>query len=53
MKLIMEFIIAALFSALLALLIVEWAIGCGQTYTDAQGVEHVGQCWVLKLKGTP
>jgi hypothetical protein len=50
MKLIMEVIIIGLLTALASLLLVEWAIGCGQTYTDAQGVEHVGQCWVLKLK---
>ncbi len=50
MKLIMEVIIIGLLTALMALLIVEWAIGCGQTYIDAQGVEHIGQCWVLKLK---
>jgi len=50
MKLIMEIIIIGLLTALMALLLVEWAIGCGQPYTDAQGVEHIGQCWVLKLK---
>jgi nitrogen fixation-related uncharacterized protein len=50
MKIIMEIIIIGLLTALMALLIVEWAIGCGQPYTDAQGVEHIGQCWVLKLK---
>jgi hypothetical protein len=50
MKLIMEIIIIGLLTALMALLLVEWAIGCGQPYIDAQGVEHIGQCWVLKLK---
>jgi len=50
MKIIMEIIIIGLLTALMALLLVEWAIGCGQPYTDAQGVEHIGQCWVLKLK---
>jgi hypothetical protein len=33
------------------LVAVEWAAGCGETYTDAQGVEHQHECMFLKPKG--
>jgi hypothetical protein len=36
---------------LIALVLVEWAVGCGETYTDAQGVEHIGECVVLPNRG--
>ena len=22
----------------------EWAVGCGETYTDSNGVEHLNEC---------
>jgi hypothetical protein len=50
MKTTFEILIMILLTALGALFLVEWAAGCGETYTDAQGVEHVGECVFLELK---
>ncbi len=36
-----------LFIAFMAVVMVEWASGCGQTYIDAQGVERMAQCWII------
>ena len=51
MRLIIEILIAALFAALMATVLIEWAVGCGETYTDSQGVEHQYECVFLTLKG--
>ena len=53
MKTTFEILIMILLTALGALFLVEWAAGCGETYTDAQGVEHVGECVFLELKKCP
>jgi hypothetical protein len=50
MKTLIEITIAALFTVLMALFLVEWAAGCGETYIDAQGVEHQYECVFLELK---
>ena len=33
-----------------ALLIIEWAVGCGETYTDSKGVTHANDCVFLPIK---
>jgi hypothetical protein len=35
------------FLAFIAVVMVEWASGCGSTWIDSQGIEHVGQCWIV------
>lgn len=50
MKIIAETLIALLFGALLAILLIEWAAGCGETYIDANGVTHNHECVFLELK---
>jgi hypothetical protein len=37
-----------LFMAFMSVVMIEWASGCGETWTDAAGQEHVGQCWIIK-----
>jgi hypothetical protein len=27
-----------------AIVLVEWAVGCGETYIDAKGVTHANEC---------
>jgi hypothetical protein len=44
MRLIAEILAAALFAALMATVIIEWAVGCGQEWTDAAGQTHIGEC---------
>lgn len=34
-------LLAACFFAVLAF---EWAVGCGESYTDSEGVKHVNKC---------
>ena len=34
-----------------ALLLLEWAVGCGETYIDAKGVTHAHECVFLPIKG--
>lgn len=47
---IVNAVLVLLMAALGAVLIIEWMVGCGETYIDAQGVEHIGQCVFLKLR---
>ena len=35
------------FTGLMGIVLVEWAAGCGETYTDANGVEHKYECLIL------
>lgn len=35
------------FIAFVALMVAEWAAGCGESYVDAKGKTHVGQCIFL------
>jgi hypothetical protein len=51
MKMIIEAFVFVLFMALMTIVMVEWAAGCGETYTDAQGVEHQNECVFLPNKG--
>lgn len=41
-------LLAIIFGILGALLIVEWAVGCGETYIDSQGIEHTQSCAFLR-----
>lgn len=48
MKAFFEFVFAATvsvaFGILMAVAVLEWAAGCGETYTDSKGVVHVNEC---------
>jgi hypothetical protein len=37
-----------LFMAFMAIVMVEWASGCGESYVDAAGDTHQHQCWIVK-----
>ena len=32
---------------IMALIAVEWAVGCGESYVDANGVRHINECVVI------
>jgi hypothetical protein len=36
--------LAIVIGVTLALFIVEWAVGCGESYTDSKGVTHQQTC---------
>lgn len=38
-----------LFSALTTLLVVEWLVGCGETYVDSKGVRRPYECLFIPL----
>ena len=39
-----EAILALAFGVVLALFILEWWAGCGETYIDSKGVRHKHEC---------
>jgi hypothetical protein len=38
----------AAFTLLLAVLLLEWWVGCGETYVDALGVRHANECLFIR-----
>lgn len=44
MRPLCDLIILIAVSALFAIILVEWVVGCGETYTDAAGVRHQNEC---------
>lgn len=38
-----------LFSAFTTLLVVEWLVGCGESYIDSKGVSHPYECLFIPL----
>jgi hypothetical protein len=41
---ILQGILSAAFVLLFAFLLVEWATGCGESYTDSKGKVHTNEC---------
>lgn len=41
---VMALVFIALFSGLMFVVIIEWLAGCGESYTDANGVVHQYEC---------
>jgi hypothetical protein len=37
-------ILSAAIVLFFAYMLVEWASGCGETYTDSKGVVHINEC---------
>ena len=48
MKRLFHFLLSALmmvlFAVFLAVLVIEWMAGCGESYVDANGVRHQYEC---------
>ena len=40
----LQAVAAVAFAALVAVLLIEWFAGCGETYIDANGVRHAYEC---------
>ena len=49
MKKILNLMLATLIGLALALLLMEWMVGCGETYIDSKGVSHKNECLFLGL----
>jgi len=39
-----KLLLSLAFAVLMAVFLLEWMAGCGETYIDAKGVRHVNQC---------
>jgi len=39
-----EVLVVISFFALVGIMFIEWLAGCGESYVDAEGIRHVGQC---------
>jgi hypothetical protein len=53
MKRLLSFLLQAVlvlaFSGFVAVLFLEWFVGCGETYIDANGVRHAYECMFIPL----
>lgn len=45
------FTLTLVIGALLAVVLLEWAAGCGESYTDSQGVTHLNECLLINFTG--
>jgi hypothetical protein len=48
-RIIIDFLIATIFGVLVAILFMEWWVGCGESYVDALGRRHMNECLFLNL----
>ncbi len=50
MKKLLNGLLALLIGTALAILLMEWFVGCGETYIDSKGKRHKYACMFLDLK---
>ncbi len=50
MKKLLNGLLALLIGTALAILMMEWFVGCGETYIDSKGERHKYACMFLDLK---
>jgi hypothetical protein len=50
MKIIINIIAVAAVCGLFTVTLIEWAVGCGETYTDANGVTHAYECVIIPTR---
>ena len=44
-----EFLLLCIGAALMAVIVLEWFAGCGESYIDSKGVSHKNECMFLGL----
>lgn len=49
MKKLINLALALTIGVAMAILLMEWMVGCGETYTDSKGVSHKYACMFLSL----
>ena len=49
MKKLLNLALAIVIGVVMAILLMEWMVGCGETYIDSQGVRHSYACMFLSL----
>jgi uncharacterized protein YxeA len=45
---IAQVVISTLASALIVIMFIEWAAGCGESYVDSKGNYHANECVIIK-----
>jgi len=50
MEKLFNVLLALLIGTALAILLMEWFVGCGETYIDSKGERHKYACMLLDLK---
>jgi hypothetical protein len=50
MKKLLNLALALIIGVAMAILLMEWMVGCGETYIDSKGVSHKYACMFLDLK---
>lgn len=48
MKIMLDVLLTIALGVILAVLIAEWAAGCGETYIDSKGVRHQNECLFVR-----
>jgi len=43
-----KMLLALAFGLLMAVFLLEWMVGCGETYVDAKGERHEHQCLFIR-----
>lgn len=43
-------IVAIVFGVAVAILMMEWMVGCGEYYIDSKGVKHANECLFLNIE---
>ena len=41
-------LVAAIIALFFAIILAEWAVGCGETFTDSRGITHQIECLFVK-----
>lgn len=49
MKKLINLVMALTIGVAMAILLMEWMVGCGETYIDSKGVSHKYACMFLSL----
>jgi hypothetical protein len=49
MKKLLNLALATAIGVAMAILLMEWMVGCGETYIDSKGVSHKYACMFLSL----
>lgn len=49
MKKLINLVLALIIGVAMAILLMEWMVGCGETYIDSKGVSHKYACMFLSL----
>ena len=46
-NIVLALLLLVLFTLLIAVVVIEWAAGCGESYVDAAGQRHMYECVYL------